>query len=173
MKELLFSNWEGIWHTGICAVLAYFTLLLFIRISGKRTIAKLTAFDFIVTVTLGSTLSSMILAKVTLTEGAIALAVIIALQYLLAWSAKKSKTFEKALNHSPTLIFYRGAFLEEGMEKEMITEEEVYAEIRKYRLLDVEDVEAVIIEINGEVTVVKKSPGTNHSSLKGVKIPVS
>ena len=159
MKELLFKDWESLWHIAVCALLSFVTLFVFIRVSGKRTLAKLTAFDFVVTVTLGSTLSSMILKKVTLSEGAVALIVIIALQYLLAWMAKRSEKMEKLINSSPTLLFYNGQFLDEAMDKEVITKEEIYAEIRKFRLLQMEDVQAVVMELNGELTVVKKSAG--------------
>jgi uncharacterized membrane protein YcaP (DUF421 family) len=169
MKDLLFKDWESIWHVAVCAIIAYFVLFFFIRISGKRTLAKLTAFDFVVTVTLGSTLSSMILAKVTLAEGAVALIIIILLQYLLAWSAKESKVLEKAINSSPTLVFYQGKFLQDAMDKEVLTREEIFAEIRKYRLLDVDDVEAVVMELNGELTVIKKSAGVSHSSLEDIE----
>ena len=55
----------------ICSVIAYFALFLFIRISGKRTLSKINAFDVVVTITLGSTLSSMMLATVTLAEGTV------------------------------------------------------------------------------------------------------
>jgi uncharacterized membrane protein YcaP (DUF421 family) len=169
MIELLFKNWESIGQVMFCALIAYCILFLFIRISGKRTLSKLTAFDFVVSVTLGSTLSSMILAKVTLAEGAGALIVIILLQYLLAWGAKKSKVLEKAINSSPTLVFYQGKFLEDAMKKEVLTHEEIYAEIRKYRMLDVDQVEAVVMEINGELTVIKKSAGVTHSSLRDLE----
>lgn len=169
MEDLLFKNWEDIWHVAVCAIIAYFILFLFIRISGKRTLAKLTAFDFVVTVTLGSTLSSMMLAKVTIAEGSAALAVIILMQYVLAWTARESKPMEKLINSSPTMVFYRGEFLEEAMKKEVLTKEEIYAEIRKYRLLDVDQVEAVVMELNGELTVIKKSTGASHTSLKDIE----
>lgn len=157
MKDLLFDNWENLWHIAVCAALSYLTLFAFVRISGKRTLTKMNAFDFVVTVTLGSTLSSMILAKVALADGAVALIVIIALQYLLAYGAKKSKKLEKIINCEPTLLFYNGKFLEDAMTKEVITEEEIIAEIRKYRLERIDDVRAVVMELNGDITVVKKS----------------
>ena len=169
MKELLFKDWESVWQVMACALIAYFVLFLFIRISGKRTLSKLTAFDFVVTVTLGSTLSSMILAKVPLAEGAGALLVIILLQYLLAWGAKESKVLEKTINSSPTLVFYRGKFLKDAMDKEVLTHEEIYAEIRRYWMLDVDQVEAVVMELNGELTVIKKTAGVTHSSLQDIE----
>lgn len=165
MKELFYKDWDGLWHVTICAVLSYFALFLFIRISGKRTLAKLTAFDFVVTVTLGSTLSSMILKKSPLFEGAIAIIVIILLQYLLAYSAKKSKALEKVINSKPTMLYYNGAFLEDAMNQEVVTEEEIYAAIREFRVYRLEDVKAVVMEINGELTVIAKSdlPSDHHS----------
>ena len=151
----------------ICASISFLTAFLFIRISGKRTLAKLTAFDFVVTVTLGSTLSSMILGKTVLIDGAIALIIIISLQYALAFFAQRSKTMEQVINTKPTLMFYDGQFLEKNMEKEFVTKEEVYAAIREFRLYRIEDVLAVVMELNGQLSVVKRSllPTEQHSLL--------
>lgn len=170
MKELFFEDWASFWHVALCAAIAYITLFIFIRISGKRTLAKLNAFDFVVSVTLGSTLSSMILGKVVLANGALALAVIILLQYILAWSARSSVKMEMIINSSPTLVFYNGEFIPEALEKEVITKEEIYAEIRKFRIHRMEDVKAVVMELNGEFTVVKKSSGGKETSLDDIQI---
>jgi len=171
MKDLFFKDWESLYHIALCAAISYITLFAFIRISGKRTLAKLNAFDFVVTVTLGSTLSSMILAKVTITEGSVALVVIIALQYMLAWLAKKSQRMEKIINCSPTLLYYNGQFLEDAMNKEVITEEEIYAEIRRFRLESLDDVRAVVMELNGEISVIKKALITSgKTSLEDIEI---
>lgn len=56
MKDLLFKNWDSLADIALCTLAAFFTLFILVRILGKRTMAKLNAFDFIVTVTLGSTL---------------------------------------------------------------------------------------------------------------------
>ncbi|RDC58022.1 DUF421 domain-containing protein [Pedobacter chinensis] len=169
MESLFFKDWISVIYVIICAVISFITLFVFIRISGKRTLAKLNAFDFVVTVTLGSTLSSMILRKVPLAEGIAGLLVIILLQYVLALMAKKSHKMEKVINSSPTLVFYNGQFLQEAMDKEVITEEEIYAEIRKYRIHKLEDVKAVVMELNGEFTVVKKSNSPGATSLDDIK----
>ena len=170
MEKLFFKDWESIYHIAICSVISYITLFIFVRISGKRTLAKLNAFDFVVTVTLGSTLSSMILAKVTIAEGCMALIVIILLQYLLAWSAKKSHIMEKAINSTPILLFYNGNYLLDAMKKEAITEEEILAEVRRYRMDDMSKVKAVVMELNGEISVVKKAAHNNPSSLDDIDL---
>ncbi|MNK11553.1 hypothetical protein D3C87_295950 [compost metagenome] len=169
METILFKDWESCLQVAICAALSFLVAFLFIRISGKRTLAKLTAFDFVVTVTLGSTLSSMILGKTVLIDGAIALIIIIALQYLLAYLAKKSKTLEKIINAKPTLLYYNGNFIKSDMAREMVTEEEIYAAIREFRLYRMEDVKAVIMELNGELSVIKHtSAPTAHHSLEDI-----
>lgn len=158
MENIFFKDWGGIKDIVLCSLIAFFTLFILIRISGKRTLAKLNAFDFIVTVTLGSTLSSMILAKVTLTEGAVALIIIIILQYTLAWLAASGTLLEKVINSKPSLVYYEGKYIKDEMKREGITKEEILAEIRKYRLERMDDVKAVVLELNGEFSVIKKSP---------------
>jgi len=170
MEKLFFKDWESIYQVALCSVIAYITLFIFIRISGKRTLAKLNAFDFVVSVTLGSTLSSMILVKVTLAEGCVALLIIIILQYLLAWTAKKSHIMENIINSTPILLYYNGKFLEKAMQKEAITEEEILAEIRRYRLDSLTDVKAVVMELNGEISVIKKSGSGGRSSLDDIDL---
>ncbi|GAA6771900.1 DUF421 domain-containing protein [Flavobacterium sp. CGRL2] len=91
MEQVFFKDWISIGHVIIATIIAFITLFFFLRISGKRTLAKLNAFDFVVTVALGSTLSYMMLAMVPLVEGALVLFLIIILQYIFARTARSSK----------------------------------------------------------------------------------
>ncbi|MBD3581259.1 DUF421 domain-containing protein [Flavobacterium selenitireducens] len=164
ISDWLLDDWDTVHHTAACTAIAFVSLFLFIRISGKRTLSKLNAFDFVVSVSMGSTLSSMILGKVTLAEGSTALIVIIALQFTLAWMATRSSKLEKVINSEPSLLYYEGRFLRETMEREYITESEIIAEIRKYRINRIDRVKAVVLELNGEMTVVRKSDGPGPTS---------
>lgn len=169
MENLFFKNWESLGHVALCAMIAFLALFLFIRISGKRTLAKLNAFDFVVSVSLGSTMSSMMLLKTTISEGAVALIIIILLQYFLAFLSKKSNILEKAINSTPSLLFYNGKFLKQNMARELITEEEIYSEVRQFRLQNMDDVWAVVLELNGEMSVIKKSdPFSRKNSLEDI-----
>lgn len=63
------------------------TVVLRLRFSGKRTLAKLNAFDLVVTVPLGSTLATIMLsADVSWSEGAAALALLAVLQLVVSWT---------------------------------------------------------------------------------------
>ena len=82
---MLFDNWSSLLRAALLAILTYGWLVLMLRLYGKGTLAKLNAFDFIVTVALGSILASTILAKsTTWSQGAIALAILCSLQWLVA-----------------------------------------------------------------------------------------
>ena len=89
--EMFFQDWQGLARTAVVGALAYVTLVLFLRISGKRTLAKLNAFDLVVTVALGSTLSAILLQEsIALTEGALALGLLIAM--LIVWLTQEQGT---------------------------------------------------------------------------------
>jgi uncharacterized membrane protein YcaP (DUF421 family) len=168
MEEVFFKDWKSIGHVVLSTIIAFITLFFFLRISGKRTLAKLNAFDFVVTVALGSTLSYMMLAIVPLIEGTIVLFLIIILQYFFAWTARSSKKMEKLINAVPSLIFYDGIFIEKTMAKEFITKGEVFSMIRNSGIDQIEDVKAVVMELNGQITVVRKSNGNGSSSLDDI-----
>lgn len=168
MKEMFFKDWTSLLHVGVAAVVSYLALFIFIRISGKRTLAKLNAFDFVVVVTLGSTLSSMILAKVSIAEGALAVVILIALQYALAKLTKESPSMEKIINSSPTLLYYNGIYLEDELSRETITKDEITAAVREYRLESMDQVRAVVLELNGELAVVRRDHSSSPTSLDDV-----
>lgn len=97
---MIFDSWFGLLRVLVVGVSAYAVLVLFLRLSGKRTLAKLNAFDLVVTVALGSTLSSIILGKsVALLEGVLAMALLIVLQLVITWLAVRSR-----LSWYPTVI---------------------------------------------------------------------
>ena len=83
---VFFESWSSLGQTALAGVLAYAALIVFLRVSGKRTLAKLNAFDFIVTVAIGSTPASVLTSKrLPLAEGALALALLVAVPLAVAW----------------------------------------------------------------------------------------
>ncbi len=70
MENAFFDSWETLLRTLTVGVLSYVVMVVFLRMSGKRTLSKMNAFDFVVTVALGSTLATMLLNRnVALAEG--------------------------------------------------------------------------------------------------------
>ena len=155
---MFFDNWEGIVRTIIVGTLAYIGLVLLLRVSGKRTLSKLNAFDLVVTVALGSILATILLSEdVALAEGLTAYGLLIALQYVIAWLSVRSKTVRKLVKSEPTLLLYNGQFLDTALVEQRVTRAEVYAAIRAGGHARVENVQAVVLETDGSLTIVQSS----------------
>lgn len=152
-SAMFFQDWSGIVRTLLVGALAYITLVLFLRVSGKRTLSKLNAFDLVVTVALGSTLSAIVLQEsVALAEGAAALALLIFLQFAVTYWSVRSKTFAKVLRSEPTLLAHAGAFCSSAMQRERITEEEALAAVRSSGGRDVTEIENLVLESDGSIS---------------------
>src|SRR5690606_19709687 len=96
-------------RTLVVGVLAYVSLIFFLRATGKRTLSKMNAFDFVVTVALGSTLATILLSMdVSLAQGCLAMALLIGLQYVITWSSVRMRWIRRTVTGEPTLLFYRG-----------------------------------------------------------------
>jgi uncharacterized membrane protein YcaP (DUF421 family) len=152
---MFFQNWSGIGRTVVVGSLAYATLVLFLRISGKRTLAKLNAFDLVVTVALGSTLSAILLQEtIALAEGATALALLIVLQFLVTFWSVRSSRFASAIRSEPALLARNGQLCHATMRRERITEGEALSAVRAGGGAGLSDVETLILESDGTISVV-------------------
>lgn len=149
---MFFDTWSGLLRVVVVGTSAYVALVLLLRVSGKRTLAKLNAFDFVVTVALGSTLATVLLSSsVALVEGVTALALLVTLQYVVAWASVRSATIKSLVKSSPTLL-YRNGFLMDAMRRERVTEDEVTQAARGQGHADLDSVGAVVLETDGTLS---------------------
>lgn len=170
MERIFFSGWESLLRTLVVSVLAYVTLIVFLRISGKRTLSKMNAFDLVVTVALGSTLATVLLTKdVALADGALAFALLIGLQFVVTWSSVRSEWIRRLVTGEPRLLVYRGEFLAAELRRARVTDEEIRAAVRAAGLASLEDVEAAVLETDGSFSIVRKGAGQSESSYAGVR----
>ena len=157
-QEMLFQGWPGIARTILVGTLAYATLVLFLRISGKRTLAKLNAFDLVVTVALGSTLSAVLLQEsIAFAEGATALGLLILLQYIVTFASVRSNSVAKAIRSEPTLLVRNGSFCHDAMMRQRITGDEIISAIRSDGRDSFDQVAAVVLESDGSLSIIGKS----------------
>lgn len=173
MEAMLFDSWSGLGRVLLVGSIAYAALVAILRISGKRTLTKLNAFDLVVTVALGSTLATVLLSKsVALAEGVLAMALLVFLQFAITWLSVRSPSFQNLVKSEPTLIMRQGTFLEGAMGAQRITREEVMAALRSNGVADAAQVAAVILETDGTIAVIQESrQGVTSSTLEDVQKP--
>jgi uncharacterized membrane protein YcaP (DUF421 family) len=163
-------------HDGYCSTtlaalcVACRALVILLRISGKRTLSKMNAFDFIVTVALGSTLATMLLSKdVALAEGILAFALLIGLQFAITWLSVRVPFINRLVKSEPRMVLYRGQLLHEAMRAERVIEAEVRAAVREQGIAALDAVEAVVLETDGSFTVVERSDQSDTTALAGLQ----
>lgn len=166
---MFFNSWSGLARVAIVGLLTYTALLLWLRISGKRTMSKWNAFDAVVTIALGSTFATALLSKGTsLVEGVFALGLLVFLQFIITWLSVRVPAVQKLIKAEPTLLLARGRFLDHALKSQRVTESEVRAAVRANGNATLEDVYAVVLETDGTFSVIKHPEGNSDSALSDV-----
>lgn len=157
MAHYFFNGWTTPLRTFLIGICAYVLLIVLLRISGKRTLSKMNAFDFIVTIALGSTLASILLSRdVTLMQGGVALALLIGLQFIVTWTSVRISWVRRFVTGEPSLLLFRGELLHAAMRRTRVTEAEVRAAVRNAGLTGFDEVEAVVLETDASFSVIAR-----------------
>lgn len=128
------------------------------------------AFDFVVTVALGSAFATVALNKnVALADGVLAFFLLIFLQYFITWLSVRVKTVKRFITSRPALLLYKGELYNDVLKKERITIEEINVAVRKKGIENLKSVDAIILETAGEITVISKLETENPGTLQYVK----
>ena len=139
----------------VLSILALCWLVLLIRLNGLRTLSKMTNFDFVATVALGSVLAGA--GQASDWSGFLqALAAMVGLfvaQYVAAKARKASAVAEDALGNSPCLLMRDGKIDEEALAANRVTREDLIAKLREANVLDFAKVRAAVLETTGDVSV--------------------
>lgn len=160
MTDMLFQGWSGILRTIVVGTLAYALLIAALRSSGKRTLAKLNAFDLVVTVAIGSTLATILLSEdVALAEGVTAFVTLIGLQWIVAFASVRSRRVARAVRSEPQLLMRDGEICTEALRRERVTRDELMTVIRTSPTSDPDEVAAVILESDGSFSVIARPEG--------------
>ena len=170
MAAWFFDGWRSLLQTLLVGPLAYISIVILLRGSGKRTLGKMNAFDFVVTVALGSILASTVLSSsVSLADGITGLFTLVLAQYILTFLSVRSKSFERLVKSEPTLLYHKGEFLDKALRKERVTRTEIISAARQAGHADLKKVSAVVLETNCNFSVMTDVSAADSSVLDSVK----
>lgn len=160
---MLWKSWQSIGTVLGAAVVAYIGLLVILRVSGKRTLSKLNAFDWIVSVALGSTLATTLVAPdVSVSEGLTALAALVGLQFIVTQVSVRVDAVRRAVKAVPKHVVLDGRLLPEVMKRERVTDDEVLQAVRSAGFASLERVD-VVLETDGTLSVMRRENGANDA----------
>lgn len=150
-----FEDWTRLGQLLLASVCAYGALVVVLRLSGKRTLAKLNAFDFIVTIALGSVLATVVVSRdIPLLEGVAALVSLVLLQFAVAAATTRWPWLRPVVTSTPTALVRRGRLDDRALARSRISPEEVAAAVRRAGFGSFADVEVVVLETDGTLSVI-------------------
>ena len=166
-----FDDWSDIVRVLIVGTAAYVGLVALLRISGKRTLAKLNAFDLVVTVAFGSTLATILLSSdVSYAEGVTALILLAVLQFVAAMISSRLRLGRAVITARPTLLLHEGVILGERLREQRISPDEIRQAVRASGAGSLADIAAVVLETDGSLSVISADRLGDGSALGGLSV---
>lgn len=159
-------TWYEAGVVSLAALLIYLVLILFSRLVGPRSFAQLTAFDFAVTVALGAIVGATATDTATLPFGIIGLAVLFTLRWVVAIG--RHYGLAALVDNEPLLVMLGPQILEEHLDRGKLTEADLRQSLRKAGITRLEQVEAVVLERDGSISVLRSDVPVDSYLLKGV-----
>jgi uncharacterized membrane protein YcaP (DUF421 family) len=142
----------------IKAAIAYVVVFLFLRLSGRRTVAEMNGFDVVVLLIIGDTAHHAIAGHDhSLTAALLIVTTLLLIDVLFSLIETRSPRARKWLDGTPTLLVERGKPLADAMRKARVTEEEVLAAARERQgLVAMDQIQYAVLETNGVISVIPK-----------------
>ncbi|MCZ2860140.1 DUF421 domain-containing protein [Blastococcus sp. VKM Ac-2987] len=150
----------------LIGTLGYIALALLLRVSGARTMARMTPFDFVITVTLGSAFGRVLTAsEVSLVEALVTFALLVVLQWVFAYGRFHWSWFARAVDPGPTLVWHDGAPVRGALARHRISESDLDSAAREKGFGSLDSVAAIVLQADGRWAVVGKEGFGNGSTV--------
>lgn len=159
----------------------YMIVTLMFKLMGKRQIGQLQMTEFATAVILSEAAALPITdSSIPVSHGLAPLLLLASMEVISSFIASRSPKIRKILDGSPVILVYKGEFQHKSLGKTRITIDEVFSEIRASGYRGIEEVDYVILESSGKMSVIPKAandaltPGDIGQMVpeKGVSFPV-
>lgn len=155
---ILGASWEAIASAVIATIVIYLIVIVGTRLSGLRTFAKMSSFDFAATIATGSILASVALTSAPLVLGVVSVAALLATQKGVA-VIRQRRTLDRVMDNTPVLLMDGPRYLEANMRATQLTRADIVAKLREANVTRLEQVRYVVLETTGDVSVLHQQPG--------------
>ncbi len=168
-RTWLSTDWHQVWLVAVSAVGLFAVVILIARIVGLRAFSKMSSFDFVVTLATGSVLASVAASSTSLANGALALVILYAAQWIVAQLRRRTGWATKVVDNEPIVLMLEGEFVHENLTAARVTEDDVRAKLRQNNVHSLADVRVVVLETTGDVSVLHGDGPIDHSLMADVR----
>ncbi|WP_407317686.1 DUF421 domain-containing protein [Isoptericola halotolerans] len=161
-----FSDPEAVWRVLAVGTATYLALVVLLRVTGKRTLSKLNAFDFVVTIALGSTLATVLLdGAVSWVEGVVALALLAVLQLVVSWLVSRRPRAATLVTSGALVVLLEGEPDADALRRARLTRSELAQAVRRAGYGGYDVLAAVVLESDGSLSIVPTSQRGDGSTI--------
>ena len=137
----------------------YLVLMLFFRITGKRSLGEVTTFDFVLLLIIGEATQQALLGDdYSVTNALIVILTLMVAEICLNLFKERSRTMDKVMDDMLVVIVADGNVLRERLEREGVDEEDVLEAARELQGLErMDQVKYAVLERNGHISIIPKA----------------
>ena len=172
MSGTFFDGWAHLLRSALSAAGIYLVIVAAIRVFGEKALAKMSGYDMIVTVALGSVVAALPLTRSVSIADAIAAAItFLGLQQVMRYFQARFHRVHTLVRERPRLLLWNGRLLDDRMLESDISADEVRAAVRRSGILSLKQVRAAILENDGEWSIIPQTSAPDLSAMEGLLIP--
>jgi uncharacterized membrane protein YcaP (DUF421 family) len=141
------------------SALALFWIILLVRLNGLRSFSKMTNFDFVMTIAVGSLLAGagQTTSWSAFLQTLVGMSALFIVQHAATRLRKSSNTVERIIQNQPVVLMRDGQILEEALAETRVAKSDLIAKLREANVLEFSMVRAVILETTGDISVLHGS----------------
>lgn len=140
------------------AAAMYLALMVLFKIAGRRSLAELTTFDFVLLMIIGEATQQALLGNdFSLTNSVLVIVTLIAIDVGLSLIKQRSAWVSRLISGEPTIIVEDGKMLIERLRHARLVEADVMEAARSSQGIEtVDQIKFAILERNGKISVIPK-----------------
>lgn len=140
-------------------VFIYIFLVIAVRLFGKRELAQLNAFDFVVLLTISNTVQNAIIGDdSTVTGGVIGALTLFMTNWIVIRFLYRHETLDKLVEGDPDVLISRGRVLHDRLAKELITVHELERAAHRQGFATLNEIDKAILEPGGGICFLARQP---------------
>lgn len=143
------------------AAAVYLILLVLFRITGKRSLAQTTTFDFVLLLIVAEAIQQAMLDRDdSMTNGFLIVGTLLAIDIGLSLVKGRSRVLEKLIDDVPLVLVEDGRPLQERMDKARVDADDILSSARETQGLErMEQIKYAVLERGGGISIVPKQAG--------------
>lgn len=135
----------------------YFTLMVIMQLSGRRTLAQMTPFDFILLLIISETTQQALLGDdFSITNAVILIIVLVTLDVALSYVKRRIPQAGLLVDGSPTVLISNGVPDEKALARTRVTIDDVLTAAREQGIARLDQIRFAVLEASSGISIVPK-----------------